>query len=144
MALRDVIAVLSGVLCAGAWWVWIDAHIYSVKFVPSDPILFYYYLPGIFGTLALILTNIVDVESINPYSWVFDDSVGKKVKLWLFGCFILSFCSLGAAIWIMADPFKGTEYPGIALVIQAAVLMLSSMLLLWCRAAKKEEDYEQF
>lgn len=43
----------------------------------------------------------------------------------------------------MADPFKGTEYPGIALVIQAAVLMLSSMLLLWCRAAKKEEDYEQ-
>lgn len=39
---------------------------------------------------SLYRTNIVSLESLNPYSW-FDEGVGTKVRVWLFLSFAISF-----------------------------------------------------
>lgn len=63
------------------------------------------------------------MEALNPYSWMWDESVEAKIKAWLFGSFIVSFGALAAALWIMIQVYlppnnnNGSQYPGIALTV---------------------------
>jgi hypothetical protein len=63
------------------------------------------------------------MEALNPYSWMWDESVEAKVKVWLFGSFIVSFGAMAAALWIMIQVYlpphnHGSQYPGIALTVR--------------------------
>jgi hypothetical protein len=40
---------------AVAWWIWIDGNVFSVHFNNDVPVLFVHYLPGIFGSIALVM-----------------------------------------------------------------------------------------
>jgi len=140
--------VCAGVLFAVAWWLWIDsvAYVNRAGHDPKDPqILFYYFLPGIFSTLALIMTNIAPIDVLSPTSWMFDDSVATRVRIWLFASFAISFGALAAGIWIMAAIFmppnnEGSQWPGIALTLQGFLILISSFILVWARAGRSEEE----
>jgi len=148
--LRDAAPYLAGIMFAGAWWIWIDAHVYTEvqlkkdQVHPPPTIVFYYYIPGIVGTLALIMTNLVDLDYMNPYSWAFDEGISTKVKVWLYASFALSFSSIGAALWVMAAVFlpphyQGSQWPGIAVMLQNCIIFLASITLLSSRTQKMDE-----
>lgn len=52
---------------AVAWWLWIDANVFSVNFNNDVPVLFVHYLPGIFGSIALVMYA---QSSVHPYTQV--------------------------------------------------------------------------
>jgi hypothetical protein len=54
----------------------------------------------------------VDLDSLNPASWLFDDGVSTKVRVWLYVSFFLSFCAIGGAIWIMAAVYMPPHNSG--------------------------------
>jgi len=148
-AYRDAISTIAGCIFAAGWWIWIDANVSTANW-PKDKsgkppaILFYYYIPGIISTLGVFMTNIVSLESLNPASWVFDERIGAKVRVWLFLSFIISFSGVAAAIWIMAAVYmpphnKGNDWPGIALTIQNALIFVSSIFLLGARSSPADE-----
>jgi len=112
----------------------------------TPAIKFTYYIPSLVATLGLIMTNVINLETLNPMSWVFDESIGAKVRVWLFLSFFISFGGLVASIWIMVSVFmppnnKGEQWPGIALCLQNLLIMLSSLLLLWTRSERSGEEY---
>jgi len=151
----DATAVLAGVLFSAGWWLWIDANIYVEAHLkkldekdPTPTILFYYYLPGIFATLGLIMTNLLNLENLNPYSWLFDEAVETKAKIWLFVSFTICFGGIIAAIWIMIQVFlppnnSGSQWPGIALTLQNFLILLSSFILFWSRSERVKGEYEE-
>jgi len=64
----------------------------------------------------------------------------------LFMCFILSFSSVAASIWIDLDKFKSESgrdsYPGTALILQNVMFMFSSFTLLYAKTVSKDPEYE--
>jgi len=153
MTVKSVTSIISGCLFAVAWWFWIDAHVYLDYGMSSEErdktptILFYYYIPGIVGTIGLLMANIISLDSLNPYSFLFDPDVGAKVKLWLFLSFIISFGAMAASFWIMAGIYmpphnSGNQYPGIAIAVQNVLIFFCSLILLWGRSQPTNEDYQ--
>jgi len=148
----DVTAVTAGLLFGAAWWMWIDAHVHTMAYLkhnnkddPTPSILFYYYLPGIFSTLGLIMANIVNLESLNSYTIFWDESIEAKVKVWLFVAFSISFGAIAAAIYIMVQIYlpphnSGSQWPGIALTVQNLLLLISSFVLFWSRSERLKGD----
>jgi len=128
------------------WWLFVDAHVRQAHYHYSPEVVGYYYVPGIVGTFALILTNIVDLEALNPVSWIYDPTISSRVRAWLFMCFILSFSSVAASIWIDLDKFKSESgrdsYPGTALILQNVMFMFSSFTLLYAKTVSKDPEYE--
>jgi len=152
---KEACGYIAGLMFGVGWFLWIDAHVYLQDYVkhqnPLDEtpkIVFYYYIPGLVATLGLIMTNVINLETLNPYSWVFDENIGARVRIWLFFSFFVSFCGLVAAIWMMAAIFmppanRGDQWPGIAMCIQNVLILLSSLLLLWTRSERSGEEYQQ-
>eukprot|EP01119_Soliformovum_irregulare_P011736 TRINITY_DN296_c0_g1_i2.p1 TRINITY_DN296_c0_g1~~TRINITY_DN296_c0_g1_i2.p1 ORF type:complete len:121 (+),score=3.21 TRINITY_DN296_c0_g1_i2:209-571(+) len=113
----------------------------------TPPVLGYYYIPAIVGTLALIMINLVNLESLNPTSWAFDENVETKVKVWLFFSAMLAFCSLGGGLWIAIQVYlsphnSGSQYPGYALMGQNFIILMSGMMFLWIRSERSKESYQ--
>ena len=52
---REICATLAGAMYAAAWWIFIDAHVHQAKLNDNPPVLVYYYIPAIVGTLGLFL-----------------------------------------------------------------------------------------
>jgi uncharacterized membrane-anchored protein len=93
----------------------------------------------------MIRVNITPMEALNPYTWLYDEGISNRVRAWLFTALAIAFGSMGAAIWIMAAIFmppnnNGTQWPGIALLIQTMAIFMSSLIILWCK--QREEDAE--
>jgi Uncharacterised protein family (UPF0220) len=107
--------------------------------------LFWYYLPGIVGTLGLIMTNLADPDYLNPYSPVYDENIGTKVRLWLLLSFGVSIGAIAAAIWMMAaiwmaDESDGrSDWPGVAMSLQTSLIFFSSLCLLACKGFHDSE-----
>ena len=93
-----------------------------------------------------VRTNIADTEYLNPYSWVYDESIGVRVRLWLLASFVVSIGGIAAAIWVMSAEFvkPGSENPnqwtGIAMTLQTALIFFSSLLMLACKSFKNQYD----
>jgi hypothetical protein len=52
---RDITSALAGVLTAAAWWTLIDGNIYQIRHTLTPVFYWYYYLPGIFATIGMIM-----------------------------------------------------------------------------------------
>eukprot|EP01132_Coremiostelium_polycephalum_P009303 gene9303-11404_t len=129
--MRKAAACISGILFGAAWFIWIDGHVYENSRNNDDPdfkgpgIQWVYYLPGVFATLALVMSNIVKLDSLYSSSFLSEETTSKKIKIWLFISFAINFGCIAGAIWIMAAVFmpphntnSAAQWPGIALTLQ--------------------------
>lgn len=146
---KDVGCVVSGLIFGVAWWIMIDAQVISSLRKEQPPIIGWYWVPGILSTLGFIMMNIVDLSSMNPYSWWYDENVSGKVRAWLFFAFIIHFSNIGGAMYIMIDRFLpphnlGDPWPGIAICLQNFLLFFAGLLMLWVGTERaKGDDYEE-
>jgi hypothetical protein len=139
-----VTPLLAGIMFGVGWWLFISAHIVQGVNAHEPTVLGYYYIPGIVATFGLIMTNIVDVSSLDGSSFMAfaNPQVSARVRAWLFLSLALHFGALIASIWIMAaiflPPTVDYQFPGIALALQSTCILFSSMILLWNRASKND------
>jgi len=141
---REGISAFSGVLFGIAWFILIDGNVYQNAFHHDDPsIEVWYYVPGIIATLALLMQNLVNLESLNPSSWLFEDHVSTRVRVWLFCSFVLSFGSIVASVWLMVGVFlpRGSQWPGTAMVLQSAIIFISSLSMMWAKSEDESGEY---
>jgi len=140
----------SGLLFAIAWWMLIDANVLSFtedrdSDVWHGVILWWFYVPGIISTIALIMVNIISYEAISGNGFL-DDSSVLKARIWLFISFILAFGGLLGSGWILfakyvipsnSDDGSGSgsptlpedKWPGVALFLQNIFIFLSAIIL---------------
>jgi len=151
---ETIIAYLSGAVFAAAWFLWIDAVLYShgspTVAPDAQPPLGTHWLPGIGSTIALILTNIVSWKKMENAS-VWGDEVPRGVSCWILLCFFLSLGSLTAAIWCAVaywwtnPALKGVDfssYSPIALIAQNVMIFGSSLLYMYKSASSgKDSDF---
>jgi len=143
--------LISGMVFGIGWWLFISAHIVQSADhggVVWDPVVYaYYYIPGIVASVALVMTNIVDVKSLNGNSFAAFASPGvsARVRAWLFLSFGLHFGAMIAGIWIMAavflPPGGGVQHPwpGISMMLQTVAIFIASMILLWTKSGDGNE-----
>jgi len=149
---KTIIPLVAGMVFGIGWWCFISAHIVQAHgdgtqpFVP--PVLGWYYIPGIVASFALVMTNIVDVKSLNGNSFmaIASPGVAVRIRAWLFLSFALHFGSMIAGCWIMAatflPPMAPADYhswPGIALLLQTVLIFISSMIMLWTKSSDSAE-----
>jgi len=143
---KTLTPLISGMVFGVGWWIFISAHIVQAHNSWTPEIWAYYYIPGIVASFALVMTNIVDVKSLNGNSFlaIASPGVSARIRAWLFLSFSLHFGAMIAGIWIMAaiflPPGGGVEHswPGIAMMLQTTAIFVSSMILLW----SKSVDYK--
>eukprot|EP01113_Clastostelium_recurvatum_P046919 TRINITY_DN828_c0_g2_i1.p1 TRINITY_DN828_c0_g2~~TRINITY_DN828_c0_g2_i1.p1 ORF type:complete len:161 (+),score=39.23 TRINITY_DN828_c0_g2_i1:26-484(+) len=143
---RPALSAIAGILFGVAWLIFIDGVVYQAHFSFSPSVTFPMYLPGIVGTIGLVMANIVKVESLSATTFLFNDGMSGKIRAWLLVSFVVSFGAIAAAIWIMIGVFMppnnrdpNTEWPGIAMVIQTSIMFLSSITLIWAKSTGSSE-----
>jgi len=142
---REAIAAVSGIMFGVGWLILVDGNVYENLVIHKQRIEFWYYVPGIIATVALFMTNIVNLEALNPYSWLFEDGVSTRIRAWLFLSFVLNFGAITASIWLLVAKFHtDDQWPGIAMVLQSVILFISSLLLMWAKSDKGDTDYNTF
>ena len=60
-----------------------------------------YWAPGILATFGLIMLNIVSWEGLSEDGLTGDEGLACKLKVWVTVSFVVLFCSLGGALWIL-------------------------------------------
>ncbi|TKY88779.1 hypothetical protein EX895_002410 [Sporisorium graminicola] len=165
---RQLGIYLSGALFALGWWFFLDATIISSmrRRPPQDPtvpyeppatyITFADWVPGLCGTLGMIVVNLIDKQHLTDVGAAFSfggggggfagDSVQWRARLFLFIGFALMAGGLAGSITVLTVKYlvpylpEGYEYYGVANVIQNACIM-SSTVLLWL-SQNTESEYE--
>ncbi|CDH48201.1 predicted protein [Lichtheimia corymbifera JMRC:FSU:9682] len=124
---------VSGMLFALGWWMFIDTL--SFSFTLSDrKVLFGVedWVPGIITTLGMIVVCLIDKSSLRD-SW--GESGSWQARLCLFLGFAMMAGGLAGAVsvlvvkYIMHDLDSADCYPGIGIVVQCGLLMLSTAIL---------------
>ncbi|PWN48198.1 UPF0220-domain-containing protein [Violaceomyces palustris] len=166
----------SGALFAIGWWFFLDACILSSLSSrpppssqdpesPWDPpvvtISFADWVPGLCGTLGMIVVNLIDkqhlTEAVGFGSATFSfggggggfgsDSVQWRARLFLFLGFALMAGGLAGSITVMTVKYlvpvlpPGYDYYGVANVVQNASIMLSTVLLWISQNQESEFEY---
>eukprot|EP01087_Luapelamoeba_hula_P007189 TRINITY_DN1746_c1_g1_i1.p1 TRINITY_DN1746_c1_g1~~TRINITY_DN1746_c1_g1_i1.p1 ORF type:complete len:159 (-),score=23.47 TRINITY_DN1746_c1_g1_i1:200-676(-) len=138
-------SLLAGTLFAVAWLVWIDGAVIATHTDGYVNPPWYAYIIGVCGTVVFILMNMVSLNHMHPFALMFAHDMSAKVRAWLFVSFALGFGVLAAAIFVCVDSYgheKGTKvWPGVALVVQNVLLLVSSVLFLFARKIDEEDDY---
>lgn len=137
-----------GTLFAIGWWLFIDGLVVlsrSENRPPTAP-LFEDWLPGIGGTIGLVMLNLISVGLLgfsgsSGFTFGVDDNVVWKARLWFFVSLVITLASLGGSIGIYAvkynkdnstDPTVTAEYSYFGKVILAEnLLVFFSSLILW-------------
>ena len=94
------------------------------------------YLPGLAATIGLILINSVrydELQSIDPWG---DEGVYCRSRLWLLISYLISALSIVGAAIIMIG--SSGSYVGIAIVIQVASILASSLVFFVSRTEGEE------
>lgn len=167
---RQLGIYLSGALFALGWWFFLDASIISSmrRRVPKDPsvpyeppatyITFADWVPGLCGTLGMIVVNLIDKQHLTDVGAAFSfgggggggfsgDSVQWRARLFLFIGFALMAGGLAGSITVLTVKYlvpylpEGYEYYGVANVIQNASIMFSTVLLWLSQNTESEYEY---
>eukprot|EP00762_Andalucia_godoyi_P001547 ANDGO_00268.mRNA.1 Transmembrane protein 50 homolog len=134
---------IAGASFAVAWLLFIDGYIYSqdnssAKIVPGA-----YVLPGIFGSIGLLMLNVLDYNALKTDS-LSSSSNPALAKGWLFFALLTSMASFVAAIWIAVDRWlqsnSGDQWPGIAIVLQNIIIFLTAVVWWWVRSMPKMKE----
>eukprot|EP01111_Echinosteliopsis_oligospora_P009094 TRINITY_DN2604_c0_g1_i1.p1 TRINITY_DN2604_c0_g1~~TRINITY_DN2604_c0_g1_i1.p1 ORF type:complete len:150 (-),score=34.56 TRINITY_DN2604_c0_g1_i1:100-549(-) len=141
---KSAVSVFAGILFGIGWIMLIDAHVYQSSVGLSPKIQAWFYAPGIVATVALFMSNIVNLEAMNPYSWIAEEGVTARVRAWLFLAFVLSFGSVAASIWIMVALFSPpeTQWPGVAMILQSIFIFVSSLCFMYSKTPS--DAYDEF
>ncbi|KAF2074068.1 hypothetical protein CYY_004637 [Polysphondylium violaceum] len=154
--LKKYMPAVSGLLFGAAWFLMIDGHVYENHNLAKNPdfgpsIKWVYYLPGVFSTLGLVMSNIVNLDVLTNSSFFADDDSVIKTRIWLFVSFAINFGCIAGAIWIMAGVFlpphnynSASQWPGIALTLQNALIFISSLILVYAKTQKEDDGYSNF
>ena len=140
---ETLLSYFSGALFAFAWWLWIDANVYTNYIEDDVGIYFPHYLPAIVGTIGMIMVNAVSWSDLNNNSLFSNDGVSTKARVWLFVAFIIQFGALIAAIWIgivhwfQNEVVPKTQYGGVAIIIQNLLIFAAALIY---RFAKPQEE----
>jgi len=134
----SIFASIAGLIFGIGWWLWIDGAVYATYHDDTKPPWFAY-IPGVVGTIALVATNLVSREQAEHGS-LFGDNVTTPTRIWLLCSMLFSFASLCASVWIMIAVFShsSNQYPGIALIFQNALILLSSLMLFFGHGASND------
>ncbi|KAL6077661.1 hypothetical protein QOT17_002129 [Balamuthia mandrillaris] len=139
-------SLFAGILFAIGWALWLDAALISNRLEGYHAPPWWFYLPGPFATVILLLMNMVSLNDLRPSS-LLSSEVSGRVKVWLFFVAFLVFGCLTMALWMSIDEYKGytdkSVWPGVALVLQSVIILISSLLLMVARA-QNEEEMEAF
>ena len=134
------ISLLTGLLFFCGWWLMIDVNCHDRKLFDNNK---EYYVPAIFGTLALILVSLIPNSIIDEYDendgHVASGTFGLILMLWIgfclsFGCIIAAFY-----IWIalfLMDQDK-PQYPGVVIVLHNLMIFATIILIKFF----KEREY---
>jgi hypothetical protein len=103
-----------------------------------------FFVPGIIGTLALIMINMVSWADLNGS--IFSDGATSKARVWLFFWLLLLFGAVIACFWIAFDfdEWQGDgidPFPKAALIVHGCLILLSAMLY---RFARSEDNADEF
>lgn len=136
---REPISALSGVLFGVAWWIMLDGVVTG----GSDDIKleWYYTLPGIFATVALVMINLVSLENLSPTSVLFTDEVSAQIRIWLLASFTLAFGCITGGIIVFALGSIGHGWMAQAIAIQPVLIFVAAMMLMYARSPKEDESF---
>ena len=95
-----------------------------------------YWTPGILSTVGLIGLNIINWDAVTED---FDSGLACKARMWVTTSFVLMFCGLGAAIWILVLDLQlgpqrlelGPQYyhwGGVSVMIQTVLILIGGFL----------------
>jgi len=140
---RKAGCLLAGILFALAWFMFVDGCVLANE---NEGIVhqfqWYYVLPGLLGSLALIMMNSV---SLNTNSDDFDDeetvTYATKIRFWFFLAFTISFCCVAGGVWIFVEQYR-SNWIGVAILLNPLLILASAILLLIIRTASKSIEIE--
>ncbi|KAJ3149138.1 hypothetical protein HK101_002093 [Irineochytrium annulatum] len=131
-----VVGYVSGGLFALGWWIFIDgvAFANTRKDPPVEiPIRFDDWLPGILSTLALIIVNLIDKDTLNADDFSYSGSnVACKARACAFIGVTMALGALGGALAILSLKYIMTGqtgdgfYFGIAITAQNVLIFLGN------------------
>ena len=124
-----LVGFFSGVLVTLSWVFFIDGQLSS-----HDKLAGTHLLPCLFATIAAIAVNLVSINDVSGDRVI--------VKAWLFFWVTVQCICIGAAIFILSVEYPVFDnYPGIAIMIQTILCMLSAFLFF---IGKKRTDSTSF
>jgi len=137
-----IMCYIAGITFASAWWIWIDATVWTNRQPGFQEVLGGMYVPGIVGTVALFMINAVSWNEVND-NFMFGEGVSTKAKIWLFFSFLLAFGSLIASIWIAVQYWfmksnTGSQYGGVALIVENLLIFISAMMYRFAKPQNSE------
>ena len=142
---RLLFSLISGALFAGAWVIFADGYVFSDRSNEGrvgdqvyKPYTFKDWTPGLVGTLAFILVNMMSPNALVDES--LDDRDINLNKCWFFFALLVTFTSLTLAIVFHIDTYSkqsgDASYPGVALIIQTLALAIASLMFFFTRGKK--------
>ncbi|KAI8869448.1 UPF0220-domain-containing protein [Ramicandelaber brevisporus] len=145
----------AGALFTLGWWCFIDGIAFA-KTTPDFPVRVSIedYLPGIFTTLGMIITNSIDISLLNDDGGgggfgAFDDSssLAGKAKLTLFIGIALIAGGLAGSVAILAIKYLAADvaskfiYTALATVVQNVLIVMCSVMLWIVHSIDADSQY---
>eukprot|EP01089_Gocevia_fonbrunei_P015646 TRINITY_DN4629_c0_g1_i2.p1 TRINITY_DN4629_c0_g1~~TRINITY_DN4629_c0_g1_i2.p1 ORF type:complete len:145 (-),score=17.45 TRINITY_DN4629_c0_g1_i2:54-488(-) len=128
------------------WLLCVDGAVIGNKWAGYHAPPWFMFLPGIVSTFTLVMTNLVSVNDIHPFSMFFSEDISRKVRVWLLISFSLSFGAIIAIVWMMITEYQDYSgnaiYPGVAMILQNVCILISSLLFLMARQVNEELEYD--
>lgn len=127
-----IFSIWAGFFFFVGWWLMIDASVVYPNIIGRKKC---YYLPGIFGTVALIVVNIIPNKVVYGIYYTERKCCGRLMaKIYLFLGFVVAFGALIAASYIFVNDFllicpAMYQWPGYALFLQNLFIFIANMML---------------
>eukprot|EP00842_Homolaphlyctis_polyrhiza_P002862 jgi/Hompol1/3577/HPOL_006632-RA len=145
---RQLIGYTAGALFALGWWFFID----GIAFNGSKPdmpgkvtIGFEDWVPGIISTIALIIVNLIDRETLSADDFAYSgQNIACKARACAFLGVTLALGSLGGALAVLSLKFiipnvsGDALYFGKAVTLQNFLIFFSSMILWFGRNSQED------
>ncbi|GBB94093.1 hypothetical protein RclHR1_02290019 [Rhizophagus clarus] len=134
---------VSGGLFAIGWWAFIDALIYT----KVNRSLYVEVITGIITTIGMILVALIDKSIFSDEIYIYSRKTLWKARLLLFVGFTLMVSSLIGSVthfvikYIITEVYEETHF-GIAVVVQNACILMSSLILLIGQYSNNEAKYD--
>ncbi|CDZ96476.1 Predicted membrane protein [Phaffia rhodozyma] len=155
---REIGIYSAGALFAIGWAVFFDALILSKRARPPVDgsydvvpvhMTFVDWIPGILGTLGMLITNLIDKSRLSGDggAWGGEGSTAFRARLALFIGFALMAGGVSFSITLLIVKYILPDYPseyhyyGISTVVQNVGIMLSSVVL-WLAQMAGDGEYE--
>jgi len=134
----------SGVLCAVGWYTFIGFLLEASNQPTVDGVKSgAYWAPGILMSLGLVMLNIIKWEAVTDDGGLGGDGPGVKAKAWVTVAFVIMFCALGGAAWILVQDLQdhNTEWKGAAwgVLIQNLCIFFAGLLF---RIVRRHGDHD--